>query len=103
MADDITPHTQILLGQIVEEEITLTLDELSGACSVERTRIVELVEHGLLDAGGATSQQFSGDSLRKSLLALRLQRDLDINVAGASLVVELLERISKLEAQLRAS
>jgi hypothetical protein len=43
-----TPRTHILVGQLVEEEVTLTLDELCGACAVERERIVELVELGVL-------------------------------------------------------
>jgi chaperone modulatory protein CbpM len=39
--------------------------------------------------------------LRRARLALRLQRDLDLNGAGAALVIVLLERIEDLEAQLR--
>ncbi|MEO6080026.1 MAG: chaperone modulator CbpM [Steroidobacteraceae bacterium] len=93
--------TPVLIGKIVEEELRLTLDELSGVCSVERRRIVELVEHGLFDAQNAGDQRFGGDSLRRARLALRLQRDLGVNAAGASLVIELLERIAALEARLR--
>jgi len=92
-----TSDTRILVGQVVEDELRLTVDELSGACAVERSRIVELVEHGLLEL--QTEDRFSGDALRRARLALRLQRDLGINAAGASLVVELLERIEALEAR----
>jgi chaperone modulatory protein CbpM len=95
-----TSHTRILVGQLVEEEVTLTLDELCGACAVERERIVELVELGVLETQ-ADARQFGGAALRRARLALRLQRDLDLNAAGAALVIELLERIEGLEAQLR--
>jgi chaperone modulatory protein CbpM len=96
-----THETPIFVGQVVEEEVTLTLDELSGACAVERERIVELVEHGLLEEP-ATGGHYGGGALRRVRLALRLQRDLGVNAAGASLVIELLERIDALEARLRS-
>ena len=91
--------TRILVGQVVEEELTLTVDELSGVCAVERSRIVELVEHGLLEL--QAGDRLGRDALRRARVALRLQRDLGVNAAGVSLVVELLDRIEALEARLR--
>lgn len=90
---------RVVTGQIVEEEITLTLEELSVVCSVERESIVELIDQGVLEmhSGG----RFSGEVLRRARIALRLQRDLGLNAAGASLVLELLERIQALEARNR--
>jgi len=97
-----TRETQIFVGQILEEEVTLTLDELSGACAVSRERIVELVEHGLLEPQAGADQRLGGQALRRARIALRLQRDLGVNAEGASLVVDLLERIDLLEARLRS-
>jgi chaperone modulatory protein CbpM len=95
------PDSRILDGQLVEEELTLTIDELSGVCAVARERIVELLELGVFDARAASGSHLGGEALRRARLALRLQRDLELNAAGAALVVELLERIDALEAQLR--
>lgn len=97
------PDTRILVGQIVEEELMLTVDELSWACAVERGRVEELVEHGLMQGHAEGDPRLGGDSLRRARVALRLQRDLDVNAAGAALVIELLERIEVLEARLRSS
>lgn len=88
-----TPGDSVLVGHVVEEQITLTVDEVSGICAVERQRIVELVDEGVLDA--------QSPSLQRARLALRLQRDLGVNVAGTALVIELLERIDALERRLR--
>jgi len=94
------PDTRIFIGQLVEEEVTLSVDELSGICAVERSRIVELVEQGLLEL--QAEDRLGGDALRRARMALRLQRDLGVNAAGVSLVVELLDRIAALEAHVRA-
>jgi chaperone modulatory protein CbpM len=96
------PDNCILVGQLVEEELTLTIDELSGACAVSRERIVELVELGMFEARTAGGERLGGEALRRARLALRLQRDLELNAAGAAVVVELLDRIDALEAQLRS-
>jgi chaperone modulatory protein CbpM len=90
-----------LAGLIVEEQLELSLDELCNACAVERHRIVELVEEGVLETRSITEWRFGGQALRRARTALRLQRDLDLNVAGVALAIELMERIELLERQLR--
>ncbi len=97
-------HSEPLVtGRIVEEEIQLTLDDLCVACAVHAERIVELVEEGVLEPAvrepGGWS--FGGSSLRRARVALRLQRDLDINLAGAALALELLDEVESLRARLR--
>lgn len=96
-----TDTSTVLVGHVVDDELTLTLDELCGVCAVRREQIVELVECGVL------AQPMSDDAitlgataLRRARLALRLQRDLGVNAAGAALAVELLERIRQLETRL---
>lgn len=96
-----TPDARILVGEIVEEELTLTVEELCQACAVEHERLAELVEQGLLELQAGGELRLAGDSLRRARVALRLQRDLGVNAAGAVLVVELLERIAALEQRLR--
>jgi chaperone modulatory protein CbpM len=96
-----TPDTRILIGQILEEELTLTVDELSYACAVDRERVAELIEYGLMEWSPEGDKRLGGNSLRRARVALRLQRDLGLNAAGAALVIELLERIEGLEERLR--
>jgi chaperone modulatory protein CbpM len=89
---------------IVEEQTRLSLDDLCRACSVHAERIVELVDAGVLEPKGRepTHWIFIGDSLRRARKALRLQRDLGIDLAGAALVLELPDEIAALRARLRA-
>jgi chaperone modulatory protein CbpM len=87
----------VLVGRIVEDEGELSLEQLSSLCEVERQRIVELVDEGVIEARSITELRFGGECLRRARIALRLQRDLGVNVAGVALALQLMERIEELE------
>ncbi len=96
-------HRQILTGRGLDEEETLSLSELCQACAVHAEQIFELIDEGVLEPSGADSRfwRFSGKGLQRARIAVRLQRDLDINLPGAALALDLLEKIEQLECQLR--
>jgi chaperone modulatory protein CbpM len=78
--------------------------------AVEERYIVELVEEGVLGSQGAasvievdkTEWRFHGAEVRRARIALRLERDLGINVAGVALVLELLEELEQLRRERRS-
>ena len=88
---------------ILEEQTELTLTEIGRACSVQVDCIVELVAEGVLVPFGREPHRwrFSGLHMRRARVALRLQRDLGVNVAGAALALELLDEVESLRARLR--
>jgi len=92
-----------LRGVVIEELGELTLDELSRACAVHVDYIVELVAEGVLMPHGceAPAWRFSGAHLRSAKVALRLQRDLGVNLAGAALALQLLDEVEILHGRLR--
>jgi chaperone modulatory protein CbpM len=98
-----TQGISVSVGCIVEDENPLSIEDLCRLCAVERQFILELVEEGVLEAQASTQLHFVGPSLRRARLAGRLHRDLGVNVAGAALVIELLERIEVLEQGRRGS
>jgi len=91
-----------LPGQIFEEYAVLSVDELSRLCAVDRASIVALVEEGVLSAIeiGTSEWRFPGAALRRARTALRLQRDLEINLAGVALALELMEELERLRREL---
>jgi chaperone modulatory protein CbpM len=99
------PDSAPMRCEVVEETVQLTLVQLCEACNAESDAVVELVAHGVLDPEGDEPRawRFTGDSLRRSRLALRLIRDLDVNVAGAALALELIDRIERLQSLLEAA
>ena len=94
------PHVSVT---ILEEQVGLSLSEVSRACAVHAEMIVELVNEGVLVPDGREPHRwlFTGVHVRRATVALRLQRDLGLNLAGAALALELLDELEALRAQLR--
>ncbi len=89
--------------EILEVSVEFTLSQLCHACGVESEQVVELVEAGVLEPMGTNRSRwrFSGISLERARRALRLQRDLGVNVAGAALALDLIEELDRLRAELK--
>jgi chaperone modulatory protein CbpM len=99
-----TSEEQALPGAIFEESALLTVKDLSRMCAVEERHIVEFVEEGVLSVVevNAAEWHFTGTALRRARLALRLERDLEINLAGVALALELIEELERLRRELDA-
>lgn len=93
----------LLIGELLEEDVEMTLAELSHSCQVPADRVIELVEYGVVEpVGGEPGRwRFRGISVRRVHRALRLERDLGVNVPGAALVLDLLEEVEQLRERLR--
>ena len=94
---------RVLSGSLFDESARLSIGDLSRMCAVDERHIVEFVEEGVLHVVDiSTEWRFTGDELRRARLALRLERDLELNLAGVALAVELIEEISQLRRELKA-
>lgn len=100
-----------LHGEILGDDLPLTLEQLCRSCALPQEQILLLVEEGIIEpkalAGETSSElqvehwQFHWKSVTRVRTSTRLQQDLGVNLAGVALALELLERIDKLERQLR--
>ncbi|MEQ1637966.1 MAG: chaperone modulator CbpM [Methylococcales bacterium] len=88
-------------GTVIEED-SLTLGELCRACGAHADWIISLVEESIIEPHGneIRTWRFSGVSLVRARSALRLQRDLGVNLAGIALALDLLEELDSLRAQI---
>ena len=95
---------QALPGAIFEETALLTVQDLSRMCAVDERHIVEFVEEGVLSVVEIDTAEwhFTGAALRRARLALRLERDLELNLAGVALALELMEELHALRRELHA-
>ncbi len=93
---------KLIAGAVLDESIELSLSDMCRVCNRHAEWIVELVEEGVLDPIGDDKKQwrFSGLSLQRAHTAMRLERDLGLNLAGIALALELIEEIGQLRERL---
>jgi chaperone modulatory protein CbpM len=92
---------QPLTGTIFDSNAILSIHDLSRMCEVDERHIVQYVEEGVLNVVEVSSEwHFTGDALRRARLALRLERDLELNLAGVALAIELIEELQRLRREL---
>lgn len=97
---------ETLRGQLIGEDTLISVDELCRHCTVEVEEVITFVQEGIVDPADdvvrperAGSWEFHISSVRRIRTAVHLQRDLGVNLAGAALALELLDRIAELETQ----
>jgi len=88
-----------LQGELISQEAEFTLQDLCRSCMLPSDQVVALVQEGVLEVRGSdiTQWRFRISSFRRVRTAMSLQRDLGVNLAGAALALELLDRIAELE------
>ena len=93
MANEMVP---VVRGTLLEED-DFTLDELCRMCRQRAEAIIRMVEEGILDPEGEApaTWRFPGTSVTHVRVVVRLQRDLGVNLEGAALVLELLDRLAQ--------
>jgi chaperone modulatory protein CbpM len=98
-------QTQItwIEGSIVEHDVHMTMVELAQATQTPEDLIMAWVSEGVLSPAGASPEdwRFSGNSLQRAKTAARLMHDLELNLPGVALALNLLEELDQLRSQLQ--
>lgn len=89
--------------QQAELEYTLTFTELTRGCGCSAEKLMVLVQHGVIEPHGADQRawRFHAEDLVRARCALRLERDLGVNPAGAALAVDLLDELRRARRRLQ--
>ena len=96
---------RVVTGVILDEQTELTVNDLCRSCSVQREKIIALVEEGILTPITRKPDNvytFSGVSVKRANRALKLQKELELDLSGVAIALELLEEIEHLRSTLRA-
>lgn len=82
-----------------------TLSEICQHCGVHAEIIIEMVEYGVVEPAGVDAGQhwlFASDALTRLNRAQRLRRDLQLDLAGLALSLDLLDEIATLRREIAA-
>src|SRR5262249_10138785 len=92
---EMTGSASPIASEGVEQGVLYTFHELCISCNVSPDWVAGLVEQGAIEAVGPTRQewQFTALSLIRIAKAKRLERDLDLNLPGIALVLDLLDQL----------
>ncbi len=90
------------IAELLDEDLVFSLNDLAQRGAVHVEVIIELVEEGVLEPEGKAPEQwrFRGPDLVRLHRAINLQRDLELNLPGIALAIELLDELDELRAKL---
>lgn len=92
----------LITGVIIESDEPLTLEELAQAISMNDDIVIKMVEYQLIQPKGDQPKNWKFDSLclRRAKIAASFYRDLEINLSGIALALDLLEQIDDMQSRI---
>ncbi|MEM1244246.1 MAG: chaperone modulator CbpM [Pseudomonadota bacterium] len=93
---------EIVSAEIIDDNFKISFTKLCEYCHSEETFVHTLIEFGLIEPLDKREAElhFDATALQRTQKALRLQRDLAINMEGIALVLDLLDEVTELRQQL---
>lgn len=93
---------RILDGQMLDESSWVEIGEFCAWLQVDRHWVVELVEAGVLEPRGSAPEAwtFPASALVRARATARLVADLGVNLAGAAVILDLIEERTRLARRL---
>ena len=86
---------------IAQESQILTLEEFCQAIHAKKEIVITMVEYQLIQPQGETPDEWQFDAilLKRGKIAVSFYQDLEINMSGVALALELLDKIDELQQQ----
>src|SRR6266542_704468 len=82
-------------------EVWLSREELAAAAGISPARLDRLVRLGLVEPTAPEPGEFAAAMAARLRRRLRLHGDLGVDLVGAAIITDLLERLERLETELR--
>lgn len=94
--------SDLMSGILIEKTQALTLDEFSRVIKIEREIIVQMVDYHVVEPEGKTPQEWRFDSiaLKRGIKASSFYHDLEVNLPGIALALDLLDKIENLRQKI---
>lgn len=93
----------VVTGVVIKRTAPLSFAELCQAVDLQHDLVIEMVEQRLIAPEGQSPEnwRFDDTALRRAKIAANFHRDLDVNLEGIALALDLLDKIESLENRIR--
>jgi chaperone modulatory protein CbpM len=99
----VSKQTETLQTVALEDQL-LSLLDLCRAIGAPAEPVIEMIEYGVVEPSkgkSAKNWQFTTYAIKRTRVALHLQRDLHINLDGLGLALDLLEEVQDLRRRVQ--
>jgi hypothetical protein len=79
-----------------------SFQEVAVRCGVDQAFVEQLVQIGVIEPHPTDRGLLATEVTMRVSKLVRIQHDLGVNLEGAAIIIDLLDRISELEVELRA-
>ncbi len=86
--------------RVCESTTVIAIDELCRTCNIERSVVVSMLEHGII--ASSDGDGFDISALARVRKAVRFHKDLQVNVQGVAIILDLLDELDAMRARLAA-
>jgi MerR family transcriptional regulator/heat shock protein HspR len=86
--------------QVPRARAVISGDELAAVAGINGAMLARLVRLGIIEPLTPAGREFPALSAPRLKRMLRLRVELGVNLPGASVIVDLLERLARVEAEL---
>jgi chaperone modulatory protein CbpM len=94
--------SSIAIGVCLTDEHALDLEAFAAACGTEAEFVRQLVDEGLVQPiVEQPTWRFGGEELARVRRIRRLQRDFEANLQSVAVMIDLIDEIERLRAQLQ--
>lgn len=93
---------QVLVGMLIEDTSYFSFQEVCERYHIPKELLAEMIEYGLFSPQSAPVEQYylSPRDLKRLESAFRLHRDLEVNLPGVALALDLLEQLEEMRSEL---
>ena len=90
-------------GQVIDDRTEITIVQLCRRCEVEAELVERMIADGIIEPSRTRGDTlyFPHSCVKRTRVVMRLRSDLGVNLAGAALALELMERIDNLKARVK--
>ena len=86
------------IADVVHAEVYLSRAQLAMAAEISPAKLERLIGLGLVEAAAGHERAFTAATAARLRRMVRLHGDLGVNFTGAAIIVDLLERLDRVEA-----